>query len=144
MRALQARFPENVKVWLAFDPPLGQRIYAGCDVFLMPSRYEPCGLGQLISLRYGAVPLVRRTGGLADTVRDAGMADGTGFVFEKATVTDLRKACIRAIDAYADRAGWRAMQRRGMEQDWSWQRASGEYEELYEAAIDARREAVAS
>ena len=65
---LQQKYPEKVKIWLDFNPPLGQQIYAGCDGFLMPSRYEPCGLGQLISLRYGAVPLVRRTGGLADTV----------------------------------------------------------------------------
>ncbi len=71
---LEARFPKQVKIWLEFNPPLGQRVYAGCDVFLMPSRYEPCGLGQLISLRYGAVPLVRRTGGLADTVQDADAA----------------------------------------------------------------------
>ncbi len=88
-----------MKIWLDFNPPLGQRIYAGCDVFLMPSRYEPCGLGQLISLRYGAVPLVRRTGGLADTVQDADAAlrSGTGFVFDAATARCARThACERA------------------------------------------------
>src|SRR6185437_6998693 len=104
-------------------------IYAGCDVFLMPSRYEPCGLGQLISLRYGAVPLVRRTGGLADTVEDvdASLQHGTGFVFEDATSEALRACCERAIAAHAGHESWRALQERGMRQDWSWDRAAGKY-----------------
>jgi starch synthase len=138
--ALQSRFPDRVKIWLDFDPPLGQRIYAGCDIFLMPSRYEPCGLGQLISLRYGAVPLVRRTGGLVDTVEDASadLRTGTGFVFDDATAPALEQACERAAAAYANRDGWRAMQERGMRQDWSWGRAAGEYIELYEAAHSPR------
>ncbi|MEX2246621.1 MAG: glycogen/starch synthase [Dehalococcoidia bacterium] len=138
--ALEARYQEQVKVWLEFNAALGQQIYGGCDVFLMPSRYEPCGLGQLISLRYGAVPLVRRTGGLADTVTDidAAPAEGTGYVFDGALGDDrllraeLRGAMERAARAYADRRGWRAMQLRGMRQDWSWGRAAGRYVELYE------------
>ena len=91
LAALEAKYPGKVKNWFDFNPKLGQQIYAGCDVFLMPSRYEPCGLGQLISLRYGAVPLVRRTGGLADTVQDAdaSLSSGTGFVFEAATADEL-------------------------------------------------------
>ena len=88
---LQERYPERVKVWLEFNAPLGQQIYGGCDVFLMPSRYEPCGLGQLISLRYGAVPLVRRTGGLAETVQDADLPlrSGTGFMFDAPNAHEL-------------------------------------------------------
>ncbi len=144
---LQAKHPVKVKVWLDFNPPLGQQIYAGCDVFLMPSRYEPCGLGQLISLRYGAVPLVRRTGGLADTVQDAGPAlrSGTGFIFDESNARDLARAAERAIGAFRDGAAWRAMQERGMRQDWSWGRAAARYLALYDEARDARaREAAAA
>ncbi|HXK34759.1 MAG TPA: glycogen/starch synthase [Dehalococcoidia bacterium] len=135
---LERRHPHRVKVWLAFDPPLGQRIYAGCDVFLMPSRYEPCGLGQLISLRYGAVPLVRRTGGLVDTVQDAGtdLQSGNGFTFGDATPEELREAAERAVAAFARRDAWRAMQERGMRQDWSWGRAASQYLALYREASD--------
>jgi starch synthase len=147
LTALERQHPRSVKVWLEFNAPLGQQVYAGCDVFLMPSRYEPCGLGQLISLRYGAVPLVRRTGGLADTVEDAGAAirTGTGFVFDAADAASLRMTAERALRAYEDRQAWRAMQRRGMAQDWSWSRAAGAYAALYDRALAAasapRREA---
>jgi starch synthase len=132
-------------VWLDFNPKLGQRIYAGCDCFLMPSRYEPCGLGQMISLRYGAVPLVRRTGGLADTVQDAdpALTSGTGFVFEDANAHELGQACERALRAFENRKGWRSMQQRGMQQDWSWKRAAPLYALLYDDALAARAEAVA-
>ena len=145
LKDLEARAPDRVKVWLEFNPPLGQEIYAGCDVFLMPSRYEPCGLGQLISLRYGAVPLVRRTGGLADTVEDAdeGLTRGTGFVFDAATSDALAGCVLRATAAFRNRAGWRAMQERGMRQDWSWRRAAEQYDALYAAARDERLDAIA-
>ena len=134
---LQEKYPAKVKIWLEFNPPLGQQIYAGVDAFLMPSRYEPCGLGQLISLRYGAVPIVRRTGGLTDTVQNANLplATGTGFVFDAATALDLEQACERALSAFDNADGWRALQERGMRQDWSWARAAGQYIELYDAAI---------
>jgi starch synthase len=140
---LQEKYPRKVKVWFDFNPKLGQQIYAGCDVFLMPSRYEPCGLGQLISLRYGAVPLVRRTGGLADTVQDADLPlrSGTGFVFEAPTAPELARASERAIAAFSNAAGWRALQERGMRQDWSWGRAAGKYRELYAAASADRQRA---
>ncbi len=133
---LQEKYPQKVKIWLDFNPPLGQEIYGGCDCFLMPSRYEPCGLGQLISLRYGAVPLVRRTGGLADTVQDP----GNGFVFDEASADALQQAAERALAAFEDRAGWRAIQERGMRQDWSWGRAAGKYLELYAAAQADRKQ----
>ena len=140
---LEAKYPGKVKIWFDFNPTLGQHIYAGCDVFLMPSRYEPCGLGQLISLRYGAVPLVRRTGGLADTVQDADLPQqsGTGFVFDAANAQELRQAAERALTAFEKPTEWRALQERGMRQDWSWSRAAGKYHELYAAAIADRREA---
>lgn len=144
LQALEAKHPQRVKIWLDFNPPLGQRIYGGCDVFMMPSRYEPCGLGQLISLRYGAVPLVRRTGGLNDTVEDAdeALTRGTGFVFEDATAHDLGRAAERALGAYGNKPGWRAMQQRGMRQDWSWGRAAGKYAALYELALADRTASV--
>jgi starch synthase len=142
--ALEAKHPDKVKIWLDFNPALGQLVYAGCDSFLMPSRYEPCGLGQLISLRYGAVPLVRRTGGLADTVQDADPtgASGTGFVFDAATASDLHDAAERALATFANRAAWRAIQERGMRQDWSWSRAAGKYIELYDTAAGDRAAAI--
>jgi starch synthase len=140
---LQEKYPRQVKVWFDFNPKLGQQIYAGCDVFLMPSRYEPCGLGQLIALRYGAVPLVRRTGGLADTVLDAGpeVLSGTGFVFDAPNAPELERTTERACAALENPATWRALQERGMRQDWSWGRAAGKYRELYAAAIDDRQRA---
>jgi len=144
--ALEARHQQKVKIWLDFDPPLGQQIYGGCDVFLMPSRYEPCGLGQLISLRYGAVPLVRRTGGLSDTVEDAdtSLSRGTGFVFDEATVAGLGGAAERALTAFEQHPdAWRALQQRGMREDWSWRRAAGQYAELYERARADRSLSVA-
>ncbi len=133
---LQEKYPSNVKIWLDFNPPLGQQIYAGCDVFLMPSRYEPGGLGQLISLRYGAVPLVRRTGGLADTVQNADLPlrSGTGFLFDEPNAGELKHATERTLTAFENRDGWRALQQRGMKQDWSWNRAAAKYLDLYDAA----------
>jgi starch synthase len=141
LQRLEAKYPDRVKVWLEFNPALGQLIYGGCDCFLMPSRYEPCGLGQLISLRYGAVPLVRRTGGLTDTVQDvdAPLRSGTGFVFDAPDARKLEHAAERALAAFEDRAGWRALQERGMRQDWSWRRAAAKYGALYQASISAAR-----
>ncbi len=140
LSALEAQHAGQMKVWFDFNASLGQQIYAGCDVFLMPSRYEPCGLGQLISLRYGAVPLVRRTGGLADTVEDASadLRTGTGFVFDGATAPALASAVDRALVANRNHDGWRAMQQRGMRQDWSWDRAAPKYLALYDEAVAVR------
>jgi starch synthase len=134
--ALAERHPDRVAVRIAFDPPLGQLIYGGCDVFLMPSRYEPCGLGQMIAMRYGAVPVVRRTGGLADSVQpyDAARDAGTGFLFDKATPRALAASLEQALAAYDDRAAWRRLQLRCLAQDFSWDRAAGQYAELYARA----------
>jgi starch synthase len=107
----------------------------------MPSRFEPCGLGQLIALRYGAVPVVRRTGGLADTVQDCDLdlGSGTGVTFEEASAEDLEHAIERALAAYGDQAAWRSLQVRGMSQDFSWDRAAGLYGEMYERALSLRQ-----
>ena len=141
LSGLQAEFPDSAAAVLRFDEELAQLIYAGCDFFLMPSRFEPCGLGQLISLRYGAVPVVRRTGGLADTVQDCDLDPdlGTGFTFEAASARGLEHAVERCLEAYADRAAWRSLQRRGMSQDFSWDRAAGLYHEMYDRALGLRQ-----
>lgn len=127
----------NISIHLAFDTALSRRIYAGSDMFLMPSHYEPCGLGQLIALRYGSVPVVRKTGGLADTVFDRrdGVRDPNGFTFDDYTPEAFLEAITRALDAYRDRKSWDKMVRIGMHSDYSWEHSAGEYEALYEKAL---------
>jgi starch synthase len=143
---LRHAFPQKMALVLDFDEALAQLIYAGCDLFLMPSRFEPCGLGQLIALRYGAVPVVRRTGGLADTVQncDLHLNSGTGFTFEAATAQELEHTVERALAAYETPTAWRRLQMRGMSQDFSWDRAAGLYRDMYERALNLRQEAAAA
>lgn len=138
---LGRRYPNSIKVVVDFNPPLGQRIYAGADMFLMPSRYEPCGLGQMIAMRYGAVPVVRRTGGLADTVPDddASPGEGTGFQFDAADGEALAETLRRAVRAYRDRDRWSGIMRRGMTRDLSWDEAANKYSRLYERVRTQRR-----
>ncbi len=140
---MERRHPSQAKVYIKFDAALAQRIYAGADIFLMPSRFEPCGLGQLISLRYGTVPLVRATGGLADTVidYDPGTGNGTGFVFRHYNPFALAMTIGRALEVYRDQETWRAIMARGMRQDVSWNASARKYEELYHTAMQRRREA---
>ena len=139
---LAQRYPENVKVVIDFNLELGQRIYAGSDMFVMPSRYEPCGLGQMIAMRFGSVPVVRRTGGLADTVPDddAHPGAGVGFAFDAAAGPALAEALRRAVRAYRDRERWRGIVHRGMTRDFSWKEAAGKYVRLYERALERARQ----
>jgi starch synthase len=141
LAALRDRHPPQVAVSLAFDPALAQLVYAGSDVFLMPSRFEPCGLGQMLALRYGAVPVVRRTGGLADTVVDYELdpARGNGFVFEEPTAERLAKAIRRALDYYGRPERWQELVARAMRIDFSWERTADQYHALYQQARDLRR-----
>ena len=141
--ALAARYPQQVAVRLDFDDPLGQLIFGGCDLFLMPSRYEPGGLGQLVAMRYGAVPIVRHTGGLADSVAPyepagAGGGQGTGFLVDEATPQALAAAIEQALAVYGDTEAWRRLQRRGMAQDFSWSRAAERYRDPYQRAVGLR------
>ncbi len=133
-------FPDQVRAFLQFDAALAQHIYAGCDLFLMPSHFEPCGMGQMMAMRYGALPLARATGGLADTVVNYDNKDadaGTGFVFHWQEVSALRGTLEWALDVYHHKpAAWRRMQRRGMSIDFSWEKSASEYIELYELARD--------
>lgn len=129
-RSLHARFPRRLGLHIGFDNALAHLIEAGCDFFLMPSRFEPCGLNQMYSLAYGAIPVVRAVGGLLDTVRDLSHPDGTGIVFGPPTEEALSKAMMRAVDLFGDTAKLRQVQARGMAQDFSWDAAARKYEEL--------------
>jgi starch synthase len=123
---------QRVAARIGFDEALAHRIEAGADLFLMPSRFEPCGLNQMYSLRYGTVPVVRAVGGLEDTVQDYdGKDQGTGFKFGEYHPRALWSALLRALDVFRDRAAWAGIMRRGMAQDNSWDRSAAGYEELY-------------
>ena len=127
----------KLAVRIGFDEGLAHRLEAGGDVFLMPSRFEPCGLNQLYSLRYGTVPVVRRVGGLADTVQDYdGWRKGTGFVFDDYDPRAMLLALQRAEELFQDKKAWTAMVKRGMAQDFSWDRSAAQYEKLYERLVD--------
>ena len=134
--ALRRDFPRQLSINQGFQPDLGRRIYAGADIFLMPSRYEPCGLGQLLALRYGTIPVVRRTGGLADTVQDfdEDPENGRGFVFEAFEAQALREALDRALARFRDTRTWRNLMQRAMRADFSWKSSANAYLELYESA----------
>jgi starch synthase len=137
---LANEYPQKVAVRLEFSDELAHRIEAAADMFVMPSQYEPCGLNQLYSLRYGTVPVVRATGGLVDTVVDANeqtLAEGTatGFSFEDYTSIELAAVLERACRAYADKAVWSQLVETGMRQDWSWRQSAEQYAALYEWAL---------
>ena len=140
-RALAAANPGRVALIERFDRDMARRIYGGCDLFLMPSRFEPCGQGQMIALRYGTPPVVRRTGGLADSVvdADANPRSGTGFVFDEATPEALVDAVRRAAATRADPVAWAALQERGMAVDFNWVTGSApRYLDLYRRAVRLR------
>jgi starch synthase len=134
--------PQQVSTTIGFKPALAQRIYAGSDVFLMPSRFEPCGLGQLISLRYGTIPVVRATGGLADTIHDWDPArqTGNGVVFEAYDHWDLFASVVRALETYRQPALWRRLQQNAMASDVSWTNSALQYVQLYLTAMENHQE----
>jgi starch synthase len=139
-KALAQAHVGRVAVHLGFDEPLSHRLFAGADVALVPSRFEPCGLTQLYGLRYGALPLVRRTGGLADTVNDSTLenladASATGFVFERFDQADFDAAVRRAYALYADPLRWRAVQLTGMAMRFGWREPAQEYVTQYKHAL---------
>ena len=144
MQRLAAEHPERIAVRVGFSNELAHRIEAGADMFLMPSRYEPCGLNQLFGLKYGSVPVVRETGGLSDTVCDAtseNVAAGTatGFRFQAYEPEALELAVHRAVEMFHQQPDtWRQIVETGMRQDWSWDNSARQYASLYEAVV-ARR-----
>jgi len=138
-RSLAVRFPQRVSATIGFDERLAHRIEAGSDLFLMPSRYEPCGLNQMYSLRYGTLPIVRATGGLADTVRDVSETGGNGFTFQGYSPVDLVSTVRRALELFRNPAEWRKIQLNGMNLDFSWDASAREYVKVYEGAAAAVR-----
>lgn len=137
----KAKGAGNISLNIGYDSVCARQIYAGSDIFLMPSHYEPCGLGQLIALRYGSVPVVRKTGGLADTVFDDrdGVREPNGFSFDDFTSEALWEALQRALQAYRQRDAWKKMVRRGMNRDYSWLQSAAVYERLYRNALATKR-----
>ena len=147
LRQFAARFPEKFAVKLEFSNPLAHRIEAASDIFLMPSLYEPCGLNQMYRLKYGAVPLVRATGGLADTItdtRDDSLVAGTanGFSFDNYTPPALDETLTRAVSAWRQKDIWSRIVETAMAQDWSWNASASRYVELYRQTLARRREAI--
>ena len=133
-KGLAWRYPKKVSVNIYFSNELAQRIYAGADIFLMPSNYEPCGIGQLIALRYGTIPVVRQTGGLKDTVQQYNKytQEGNGFVFENYNAHEMMYALKRALSFYGNYEIWHKIQLNAVQADYSWKRSAKEYEALYE------------
>jgi starch synthase len=138
--SLAKRF-DNLAVFLTFDTPLARKIYAGSDMFLMPSFFEPCGLGQMIAMRYGSIPIVRATGGLADTVvdYDPSTNTGDGFVFEQYDCWELYAAVVRAREAYRNDKVWAGLIQRAMAKDFSWDKSAARYAATYDLALRYRR-----
>lgn len=135
--ALAKRYPKKIAVKIAFDNRLAHLVEAGCDLFLMPSKYEPCGLNQIFSLKYGAIPLVRATGGLNDTVTSYMDGGGTGFKFKEYTARAFVDKIKEALGVYKDRQAWAALQRNAMREDFSWERSAKKYMDIYELAVSA-------
>jgi starch synthase len=140
----QARaYPERIGVRIGFDEPLAHQIEAGSDGFLMPSRYEPCGLNQIYSLRYGTIPIVRATGGLRDTVVpfDPATGQGTGFLFQEPTPHALVAAVQTALNVFADQTAWQRLIQNAMAQDFSWTRSAAQYIDLYRQVVAGKQQA---
>lgn len=136
-RGLAARHPDKVGLCLGFVPDLARKIYAGSDMFLMPSKSEPCGLSQMVALRYGSVPIVRETGGLRDSVSDSGDNMGNGFVFSTYNAHDMLYSIRRAVEGFSDKKGWAILTKRAMESDNSWGKSANEYIRMYKEILKA-------
>lgn len=140
---LAARYPGRASAYIMYSDTLARKIYAGCDAFLMPSRFEPCGISQMLAMRYGCVPIVRRTGGLVDTVthNDPVNQAGTGYCFDRYEPLDLFTSMVRASEAYRFKPQWEALQRRAMGEDFSWEKSAIEYIKLYSKVMNIPVEA---
>ena len=132
---LAARNPGRVGAYIGFVPPLARKIYAGADMFLMPSKSEPCGLAQMVACRYGTIPIVRETGGLRDSIHDSGDGQGNGFTFRQYNAHDLYEACRRANEGYQNPEGWAVLVKRAMECDFSWNVSAESYKQMYDQVV---------
>lgn len=132
---IAARHPDQVAIKLGFLPSLSKKVYAGSDMFLMPSKAEPCGLSQMIALRYGSIPIVRETGGLRDSIKDSGDGEGNGFTFSNYNAHEMLYTIHRAIDGYQNKDGWKILVKRAMECDNSWGKSANEYIRLYKSLL---------
>ncbi len=129
------KYPDKVAFKLGFIPDLARKIYAGADIFLMPSKSEPCGLAQMIALRYGTIPIVRKTGGLNDTITDVSIDNGNGFVFENYNAHEMLDAVWRAVGLYSDKKAWKALSDHALTIDNGWNVSAGEYIKLYKELL---------
>ena len=130
-REMQNKYPGRLCACFGFVPELSRKIYAGADIFLMPSKSEPCGLSQMIALRYGTIPVVRATGGLKDSIQDSGDGEGNGFTFQSYNGGDMLYAIHRALEGYAQADGWKILVDRAMKSDNSWGRSANDYIRMY-------------
>jgi starch synthase len=128
---LQAIFPDRVRVIVKYDSALSRLIYGGADIFMMPSRYEPCGLAQMIAMRYGCIPVVHATGGLKDTV----IEKRTGFLYNDNEPQALANTLAYVLDFYSNQDAWQTMQQRAMRADFSWAKSAGKYSAVYQSLI---------
>ncbi len=133
---MKRRYPDKVGYTKGFIPPLARRIYAGADTFLMPSKSEPCGLAQMVALRYGTIPIVRATGGLKGSIQDLGGEDGNGFTFQSYNAHDMLGAVKRALQLYGDKKAWQKAVVGGMNCDFSWKKSAGEYVAMYRRILE--------
>ena len=133
---MSKKYPEKVGLKLGFNPQLAHRIYAGADIFLMPSQSEPCGLAQMVALRYGTIPIVRETGGLNDTIKDSHDGTGNGFTFKNYNAHDMQYTISRALEGYKDKDGWSILRERAMKCDNSWKTSANAYIGLYKEIIE--------
>lgn len=139
-RALESEMPDRVRALIRFDSRLSRRVYAGADMMMIPSRYEPCGLIQMIAMRYGCIPVARATGGLQDTIHDYDRGrNSTGFLFEQANPQAMAATLERAIAAYSDKRRWPYLQKRGMRKDFSWKKSAARYFNLYQSMVKAHK-----
>ena len=133
---MSKKYPEKVGLKLGFNPTLAHRIYAGADMFLMPSQSEPCGLAQMVALRYGTIPIVRETGGLNDTIKDRHDGFGNGFTFKNYNAHDMKYTVMRALEGYKHKDGWSILRERAMKCDNSWKTSANAYLGLYKEIVE--------
>jgi starch synthase len=140
VRKLAEEIPNKVRVLLRYDSKMARRIYAGADMIMIPSRYEPCGLVQMIGMRYGCVPVARLVGGLRDTIVDyESERDSNGFLYNDPTPESIVEALLRALDVFKDKRRWRGLQLRGMGRDFSWHKSANQYLDLYQLILGERQ-----